>query len=373
MTRLGIIGGGQLARMMAQAASGLDITTTVLDPNADACAGQVAELIQAEYNDHRGLDELAGRSDVMTFDFENVPADSLRQLSERCRICPGADILAIAQDRLLEKNMFRELDIAVGDFYAVNNRPDLLAALEQTGYPAVLKTRRFGYDGKGQQVLRQPEDLEYAWRKLEGHDLILEQFIPFDWECSIIGVHNDAGETRCYPLTRNHHTNGILAYSHAPIPQLNASLQATAQEYLQRIAGRFNYVGVLALELFVVDGRLLANEIAPRVHNSGHWTIDGTVCSQFENHVRACCGLELGSTDTVGESLMLNWIGKVPDPESFRHIEGLHWHDYAKAARTGRKVGHATLTANQPEIFSRGVQQLSALHGGRTLLDWLSA
>ncbi len=371
MTRLGIIGGGQLARMLSQAAARLDITTIVLDPNADACAGQVTELIQAEYSDQNALNALADQCDVLTFDFENVPAESLRQISEHCRICPGTDILAIAQDRLSEKNLFRELGIAIGGFHEVNSRPDLLAALEKTGYPAVLKTRRFGYDGKGQRVLRQPEDLEYAWRELEGHELILEQFIPFDWECSIIGVHNDTGETRCYPLTRNHHRNGILAYSRAPIPICDPELQATAQDYLQRIADKFGYVGVLTLELFVLDGQLLANEIAPRVHNSGHWTIDGAVCSQFENHVRASCGLPLGSTQAVGESLMLNWIGEVPDPRLYQQVDGLHWHDYGKRARVGRKVGHATLTAENSAELEMRIQKLADLNTDGDMLDQL--
>jgi len=370
MTRLGIIGGGQLARMLTQAAAKLDITTLVLDPNTDACAGQLTELIEAEYDDQQALQKLADQCDVLTFDFENVPADGLRQLAQQCRICPSADVLAVAQDRLLEKNLFRELDIDVGDYFAVNSRPDLLAALEQTGYPAVLKTRRFGYDGKGQQVLRQAEDLEYAWRELGQHELILEQFIPFDWECSIIGVRNDAGDMVFYPLTRNHHIDGILAYSHAPIAGLNPELQGNAQAYLQRIADQFAYVGVLTLELFVVGGQLLANEIAPRVHNSGHWSIDGTVCSQFENHLRACAGLALVSPQPVIESLMVNWISEIPKVNVYQSIEGLHWHDYGKAARKGRKVGHATLTAANIEQLQSRLAQWTELSGNNGLLDF---
>lgn len=372
MTKLGIIGGGQLAQMMAHAAEKLGIETIVLDPKADACAGQVAQLVQAEYNDQQALNKLADQCDVLTFDFENVPASSLKQLAQHCRICPSADILETAQDRLLEKNLFRELGIAIGGFYEINSRPDLLAALEQTGYPAILKTRCFGYDGKGQQVLRQPEDLEHAWRRFEGHALILEQFIAFDWECSIIGVRNDAGEIRYYPLTRNHHTNGILDYSRAPIENLNTQLQTTAQKYLQRILEQFNYVGVLALELFVVDGQLLANEIAPRVHNSGHWTIDGANCSQFENHVRACCGLPLGSTDAKAEALMVNWIGHVPEAGEYQQVEGLHWHDYGKQPREGRKVGHATLIAESSDALMVKAKRLADLLGDQGLVEFLS-
>ncbi len=373
MTRLGIIGGGQLARMMAQAADKLNIKTIVLDPSADACAGQVTRLVQAEYDDQAALKRLADQCDVLTFDFENVPADSFKSLLAHCRICPGADILETAQDRLSEKTLFRELGIAVGGFYEINSRPDLLAAIAQTGYPAVLKTRRFGYDGKGQQVLRQPEDLEHAWRRFEGHALILEQFIAFDWECSIIGVRNDDGEVHFYPLTRNHHNSGILDFSRAPIPNLDSQLQHTAQQYLQQIMGKFGYVGVLALELFVVDGQLLANEIAPRVHNSGHWTIDGAVCSQFENHVRACCGLPLGSTEANGESLMVNWIGEVPAIEKHDQINGLYWHDYGKQAREGRKVGHATLLAENSDELKRQVQQLAGLIEKQGLMEFVSA
>ncbi len=372
MTRLGIIGGGQLARMLAQAAHKLDISTLVLDPKADACAGQVSELIQAEYDDQTALNQLAEQCDVLTYDFENVPAAGLQQLAGHCPVFPGVDILAVAQDRLSEKTLFGELDIAVPEFHAINSRPDLLAALEQTGYPAVLKTRRFGYDGKGQSILRQPEDMEPAWRRFEGHPLILEQFVRYDWECSVIGVRSAEGEIAYYPLARNHHNHGILDYSHAPIPNLDAGLKATAQSYLRRILEKFDYVGVLTLELFVVNGQPYANEIAPRVHNSGHWSIDGTACSQFENHVRACCGLPLGDTRAIGESLMLNWIGDLPDSAPYLKIDGLHWHPYGKQAREGRKVGHATLTAADREVFHAQVRQLAKLHGNPELVEFVT-
>lgn len=372
MQRLGIIGGGQLARMMAQAASSLGIMTTVLDPNADACAGQVATLIRADYNDANALASLAAQCDVLTFDFENVSADCLQELASRYRVCPGVEALTIAQDRLLEKNLCRELNINVADFYAIDSRPDLLAALEQTGYPAILKTRRFGYDGKGQYVLRQPEDLEHAWQKLAGHALILEQFVPFDWECSLIGVRSSDGNTRFYPLTRNHHDQGILSFSHAPVMNLPSTMQIAAQAYLQRILERFDYVGVLTMELFVVGEQLLVNEIAPRVHNSGHWTIEGAVCSQFENHVRACCDLPLGSTNAVGESLMLNWIGEVPEAHQFLMVDGLHWHDYGKASRKGRKVGHATLHSVNRDMLDQSLEDIANSLGNRGVVDFMA-
>jgi 5-(carboxyamino)imidazole ribonucleotide synthase len=348
---LGIIGGGQLARMLVLQAAELGIACRVLDPNPDAGAGRLCPQLIADYDDTEALRELAAACDVLTYDFENVPADALRTLDLGDRLRPGVDVLGTAQDRLHEKTLFRELGLDVGDFHAVGSRTDLLDALDRTGYPAVLKTRRLGYDGKGQAVLREPEDLERAWHRLGDEALILEAFVDFDRECSVIGVRASSGEVRCYPLTENHHVHGILHTSRAPVPDLDP-LQARAEAWIAALMAHFDYVGVMALELFVCDGRLLANEIAPRVHNSGHWTIDGADCSQFENHLRACLDLPLGPVSASGESLMINFIGELPGVDALLGVPGLHWHDYAKQPRPGRKVGHATLCARDADSFA---------------------
>jgi len=367
MTRLGIIGGGQLARMLVLKAAELGIRCTVLDPKADAGAGQLAPQIVAAYDDEAALQQLLQSVDVLTYDFENVPAAALSSLQAGERLAPGVEVLHVAQDRLLEKRLFCELDIAVGDFFAVNSRTDLLAAIDQTGYPAVLKTRRLGYDGKGQTVLRGQEDLERAWQQLGDHDLILEAFIDYQYECSIIGVRSRGGEMRCYPLSRNHHEQGILRASRIGLAAADAGLQQQAERWLQQIAEQFAYVGVLTLELFVSDGRLLANEIAPRVHNSGHWSIDAADCSQFENHLRAVTDLPLGPVTVSAEALMINFIGELPEARCWLQVPGLHWHDYGKQPRAGRKVGHATLCGADRAQFSERLALLESLADGEAM------
>lgn len=340
---IGILGGGQLAMMMAQAAKKIGVNTLVLDASADACAGSVSELITAEFHDPTALQVLSERCDVITIDFENVPTATLQAFSDDLPCYPQAEFLTVVQDRWLEKTMLRESGIPTPDFFMVDSRPDLLSAVEQTGYPAVLKTRRFGYDGKGQMILRQPEDLEHAWRRFEGHALILEAFVNYDRECSIIAVRNRAGEIDYYPIADNAHTDGILHQSRAPSALADDHLISTAQRYIKQLLDDNQYVGVLTLELFVVGEQLLANEIAPRVHNSGHWSIEGTKCSQFENHIRALADMPLGDTSAITETLMINCIGQMPDVSMFNQA-GLTVHDYGKAPRAGRKVGHITLT-----------------------------
>ena len=361
MTRLGIIGGGQLARMLVLQAAQLGIRCMVLDPKPDAGAGQLAPQIVANYDDMTALQQLLDQVDVLTYDFENVPAAALQQLAPGAQLAPGVEVLHAAQDRLREKQMFRQLGIAVGDFHAVNSRAELLQAIDHTGYPAVLKTRRLGYDGKGQVVLREAEDLERAWQQLGDHELILEAFIDYQFECSIIGVRNRAGEVRCYPLTVNHHEQGILRVSRVGFTGLAAALQQQAEAWLQQIAEQFHYVGVLTLELFASDAGLLANEIAPRVHNSGHWSIDAADCSQFENHLRAVADLPLGPTTVSAEAMMINFIGHMPDRQCWLQVPGLHWHDYGKQPRDLRKVGHATLCAYDQHQLQQRLHHLQSV------------
>ncbi|HEV2539636.1 MAG TPA: 5-(carboxyamino)imidazole ribonucleotide synthase [Frateuria sp.] len=363
---LGILGGGQLARMLALAAAPLGIKTLVVDSAGDACAGQVAPLVVADWNDYVALERFASMVDVVTFDFENVPAQTAHWLAERVAVSPAPRALAVAQDRLAEKTLFRECGLDTPAFVPVDTRADLGRAIAQVGAPAILKTRRLGYDGKGQFRLKTPGDVDAAWAALgaqgAAHGLILEAFVPFERELSVIAVRSREGDFRTWPLTRNWHTDGVLSLSLAPAPDIEA-LQQRATDLARTLAERLDYVGVFALELFVKDGQLLGNEMAPRVHNSGHWTIEGAHTSQFENHVRAVLGLPLGDTGARGLSCMFNWIGDLPDPSPvLRTIDG-HWHDYGKQARPGRKVGHATVCAPSASILRERVENIAQALG----------
>ncbi|NBB92709.1 MAG: 5-(carboxyamino)imidazole ribonucleotide synthase [Gammaproteobacteria bacterium] len=342
--KIGILGGGQLARMMAQAGLPLGGEFIFLDPKADACAGQLGRLVTADWEDESALAKLS-ECDRVTCDFENVPATVLERLADSGHpVRPAANAFAAAQDRLTEKRLFESLGIEVAPFAAVSGRTDLLEALDRIGYPAVLKTRRMGYDGKGQYLLRAQEDLESAWSALGDHELILEGWVDFDFECAITVVRNALGEMRCYPLSRTVHADGMLRLAAAPA-NVDVGLGERAQACGRMLAEHLDYVGCLTLELFVAGERILGNEFAPRVHNSAHWTIEGAVCSQFENHIRAVCDLPLGSTALRAPALMFNWIGEMPSKTGLLPVPDLHWHDYGKQPRPGRKVGHATLLA----------------------------
>ena len=345
---VGILGGGQLARMLALAGAPLGAKALVVDGSADACAGQVAPLVVADWTDYAALEKFAAQVDVVTFDFENVPAETARWLAERAAVYPAPQALAVAQDRLAEKTLFRECGLPTADFMTVDTREQLDQALATVGTPAILKTRRLGYDGKGQFRLHERADADAAWAALGAqaakHGLILEAFVPFQRELSVIAVRGRDGEFRTWPLTRNWHVDGVLSMSLAPAPDIDV-LQGRAAALARTLAERLDYVGVFALELFVKDGELLGNEMAPRVHNSGHWTIEGAHTSQFENHVRAVLGLPLGDTAARGISAMFNWIGELPPPAAVLNAIDGHWHDYGKEARPGRKVGHATVCA----------------------------
>lgn len=345
---LGILGGGQLARMLALAAAPLGVNSLVVDSAADACAGQVAPLVKADWSDFAALEEFARKVDVVTFDFENVPAETAQWLAGRVAVFPNPRALAVAQDRLAEKTLFRDCGLHTPEFMAVDDRDGLDRALAAVGAPAILKTRRLGYDGKGQFRLKSLADADAAWAALGAqaakHGLILEAFVPFQRELSVLAVRGRDGDFRTWPLTRNWHVDGVLSMSLAPAPDIDA-LQPRATALARTLAERLDYVGVFALELFVKDGELLGNEMAPRVHNSGHWTIEGAHTSQFENHVRAVLGLPLGDTGARGQSAMFNWIGELPDPTPVLRGVDAHWHDYGKSARAGRKVGHATVCA----------------------------
>ena len=361
MTTVGILGGGQLARMLALSGAPLGLRFLVMDTEADACAGQFAPLLVGDYRDETALAEFASRVDVATFDFENVPSESAEWLAARVPVFPNPRALAVAQDRLVEKNLFRSLGIPVGDYAAVDSLAALRAEVERIGGACILKTRRLGYDGKGQFRIKSAADIEAAWQALgaqaETVGLIVEAFIPFQRELSVVAVRGRDGEFRTWPLTENWHVDGVLSASLAPAA-IEASLAAQAFAHAGKLAEALDYVGVFALELFCKDGEWLANEMAPRVHNSGHWTIEGAETSQFENHLRAVLGLPLGDTRMLGHACMLNWIGEMPDRNAVLAEASGHWHDYGKLPRSGRKVGHATLRADTASEITASLQRV---------------
>ncbi len=337
----GIIGAGQLGQMLGFAARDLGVTCRFLDPSVSPPAAECGEVIQRPFDDAEALAAMAASCDIITYEFENVPVEALREIEGKVPVYPPPKALRLAQDRLDEKRLFERLDIPLPPYHAIDSRPDLDSAAATLGTPMVVKTRRLGYDGKGQFVVRSTEDLGAAWDALGTQPLIAEQWVPFDFEVSAIGVRASSGEVRVYPLTRNVHEQGILHTSQSPVD--DAQLVTRADEYVRRMLEHLDYVGVLALEMFVADGRLLANEFAPRVHNSGHWTIEGARTSQFENHLRAVLGMPLGDTGVAGHAGMVILIGTIP--EAVRALEIGNLHDYGKAPRPGRKLGHVTVVA----------------------------
>lgn len=350
---VGVLGAGQLGRMLALAGLPLGLRFRFWDQARETPAGQLAECLHGPWRDALVLDRFLQDLTVVTYESENIPHDLASRIAEQVAIYPPPPALHAAQDRLHEKTLFRRLDIPTPPFVAVGTREELEAGAADPGLPAVLKTRRFGYDGKGQFVLRQPGDVEQAWSALGGAPLLLEQLVTFEREVSILAVRDRAGQTAFYPLVENRHEEGILRRSEAPAPNLTVDLQTEAETYAQRILEATGYVGVLAIEFFQVGGRLLANEMAPRVHNSGHWTIEGAVTSQFENHLRAILGLPLGPTAARGRSVMLNLIGSVPPLGEVLSQPGAHLHSYGKAPRPGRKLGHITYTEADGRRVSR--------------------
>ncbi|MDO4441786.1 MAG: 5-(carboxyamino)imidazole ribonucleotide synthase [Moraxella sp.] len=356
---IGIFGGGQLGLMLGNAARPLGIKTVFLEdaPNPPAAlAGQVFTTAQ--------FDEFAKACDTVTLEFENTPLNTAQRIEQGKPLYPPSKALLIAQDRLNEKNLFNELGITTVPFLAVNSFDELQTACEKLGLPLVLKTTRGGYDGKGQFVIKSESGIKTAWDELgkatDTAPLIAEGFINFSREVSIIAVRSQTGEIRYYPLVENVHHNGILAKTTAPAPN-SENLTAQAQENIKKLLKHLDYVGVLTLELFVTDDGLIANEIAPRVHNSGHWSIEGAVCSQFENHMRAVAGLPLGDISIVKPSVMLNVIGKYPDLQQILAIDGVHFHHYHKDERDGRKIAHITVMPTDSSKLTETVAQVVKL------------
>lgn len=353
--KVGILGGGQLARMIALAGYPLGLKFVVLDPDPNAGASGLSEHLHGAYDDQELLTQLAEKADVVTYEFENVPAHVAEFLSSHTTVYPPANALAVAQDRLIEKNFFKELGIGTAPYAPIDSLADLHQAMPDIGYPAILKSRRMGYDGKGQVVLRSEADLAAAWDSMQGAPSIVEGFVPFRREVSIIAARRPSGDIAFYPLSENQHAGGILRVATACADDV---LQDIAEDYVRRLLEKLDYVGTIALELFDVDGQLLANEFAPRVHNSGHWTIEGSETSQFENHLRAILDLPLGSTQTRGFAAMVNFIGGLPDNAALLNLDHAHLHLYDKSPRKGRKVAHATVRTDDVESFDATLTQL---------------
>jgi len=332
MTLVACIGGGQLGRMLGLAGLPLGLRFRFLDPSPDACAGEVGELVVGEYDDVDALVRLADGADVVTYEFENVPVEAAHGVGA----VPGSRALEQGQDRLREKELFRSLGIPTARF----------GTLAETGLPALVKSRRLGYDGKGQRRL------DVAGAVDDGE--IAEELVAFDRELSIVGVRDGTGETRFWPVGENVHRDGILRVTRSPAVD---APQAEAEAICTALLDALDYVGVLAVELFEVGGRLLANELAPRVHNTAHWTIDGAETSQFENHVRAILGLPIGATGARAPCVMVNLIGAAPPLEELLALPGSRVHLYGKAPRAGRKVGHVTLL----DPIEETVERLTAL------------
>ncbi|MGI9260504.1 MAG: 5-(carboxyamino)imidazole ribonucleotide synthase [Woeseiaceae bacterium] len=357
MTRIGIIGAGQLGQMLGYAGQRLGLECVFLDPSERPPAATVGPVLKYSFDSEQGLAELAREVDVITYEFENVPVEAVRNLPEGTTVYPPVGALEFAQDRLAEKNLFQKLDIPVPGFRPVESADDLRTASKELGLPIVLKTRRLGYDGKGQRVVHEDSEIDAAVDELGAKDLIAEQWVPFDFEVSAIGARNASGKIAHYPLSRNEHRNGILHMSRAPGDY--AALQQTATDYLERLMNELEYVGVLALELFVRDDALLANEFAPRVHNSGHWTIEGAQTSQFENHLRAILDMEPGPTDVTAPAGMLNLIGTMPEDREAFENPPCFLHDYGKEPRPGRKLGHVTVVATDPAERDQILEKLA--------------
>jgi 5-(carboxyamino)imidazole ribonucleotide synthase len=357
---IGILGGGQLGYMLALAGYPLGLHFRFLDPSPEAPVGRIAQRVTADYTDHAALEKFASGLELVTYEFENVPVEAAKFLAGRVPVYPPPAALEAAQDRLTEKTLFQKLGIRTTDFLPVSKPGELDAAVQQLGLPAILKTSRMGYDGKGQWILRTPEDVSKARPELPKVQLILERFVPFARELSVLAVRSLTGETVFYPLVENHHRGGILRLSLAPAPHLDPPVQRAAEDVARRVLESLKYVGVLAIEFFEHEGRLLANEMAPRVHNSGHWTIEGAITSQFENHLRAVLAMPLGSTGPAGHCAMVNLIGELPESSEVLAVPDAHLHLYGKVPRPGRKLGHVTLRAASPERLALRLSELPA-------------
>jgi 5-(carboxyamino)imidazole ribonucleotide synthase len=362
---IGVLGAGQLGRMLALGGYPLGQRFRFFDSAHETAVKDLADFVRADFHDQDALDRFAVGLEVVTYEFENVPVETVERLARRVPVYPPAAALRASQDRLEEKTFFRSLAIPTAPFVPVSRRADLDRALEEIGCPAILKTRRMGYDGRGQALMRERAAAEQAWQSLDepaalaaGSGLLLEGFVRFDRELSQLAVRGRDGQMVFYPLVENHHDEGLLRFSLAPAPDRTPALEELARDYAARVLKTLDYVGVLAIEFFQQGEQLIANEMAPRVHNSGHWTIEGAETSQFENHLRAILGLPLGVAEAHSSCAMLNIIGDYPDLPTVLSHPRTHLHLYGKKPRPGRKIGHITVRAGTTDEVRRLVAQL---------------
>jgi 5-(carboxyamino)imidazole ribonucleotide synthase len=356
--KIGIIGAGQLGRMLALAGYPLGINCTFLDHDQHSPGGLVSAIHVGELDNTNDLKSLAASVDVITYEFENISVEALKDISPSVPVYPQITALATAQDRLKEKQLFESIGIPTADYVSVKEPADLKSVGKKLGWPVVLKSRRLGYDGRSQQVVNSNSSLESAWNTLNHVPAIAESWVDFKRELSLIGARGANGEIAFYPLSENVHEDGILRTTVAPYE--DHIMQDTAKNWLIEIMEKFDYRGVLTVEFFHTEKGLVANEMAPRVHNSGHWTIEGAETSQFENHLRAVLGLPLGDTKPRGHAAMLNFIGSMPNITNVLKIPGAHLHDYCKGPRLNRKVGHLTLLENDRESILKRLAYVKA-------------
>jgi 5-(carboxyamino)imidazole ribonucleotide synthase len=358
---IGVVGGGQLGQMLGLAGIAIGHRFRFLDPDPACPAGAVGEVVAGAFDDPDAIARFAHGLDRATFEFENVPAATLGAIAERAPLAPGVMSLRTAQDRILEKEFFRAHGLRVQGFEAVDSEAGVAAACGRVGVPGVLKTRSMGYDGKGQAVVRSAADVPAAWAAVGRVPCIYEAFVPFTSEASVVAVRSSDGDVRAYPLCANEHRGGILHSTLAPAPGVDPDIAREAERATCRVLAALGHVGVMAIEFFVTPEGLVANEMAPRVHNSGHWTIEGALTSQFENHVRAVAGEPLGSTEARGFAGMINLVGRMPPRERLLSVPGAHLHDYGKRARAGRKLGHVNVCALDLRVRDAQMAVLEAI------------
>ncbi|WP_413615984.1 5-(carboxyamino)imidazole ribonucleotide synthase [Halomonas cupida] len=357
--KIGVLGAGQLGRMLALAGYPLANRFTFLDTTGHPSAGIGNVMIDT---DQRHLESFLANVDLVTYEFEHLPVPLVQAIEAERPVYPSSEAIRICQNRAEEKALFDRLAIPTPAYRLVDSAEGLEAAARELGTPVVAKSVTEGYDGKGQAVLRDPADAADAWRSINHPRLIVESFVDFVREVSIIAVRGREGDVAFYPMAENIHVDGILRYSLAPMPDLDEAVQQRADGYIRALLDELDYVGVLTLELFqCADGSLLANEMAPRVHNSGHWTMDGAVTSQFENHLRAIQGLPLGETSARAPTCMVNVIGREPDPAAVLAIANAHLHRYDKSERAGRKLAHINLVADSHAELLDKVRACAAL------------
>lgn len=359
--RIGILGAGQLGRMLALDGYPLGQRFTLYDPSGNPSAG-VGDVIPDQ--EGQRLKEFLAAVDCVTYEFEHLPYAMVEKIGRHRPVYPPAGALRVCQNRALEKETFHSLGIPTAQFKIVNSAAELQNATAILGCPVVAKSVTEGYDGKGQAVLRRPEDAHKAWAQIGHSQLVVESFVTFRRELSIIAVRGIDGETVCYPMAENMHADGILRFSVAPAPHVDSATQQRAEEMIQLLLKELDYVGTLALELFDTDKGLLANEMAPRVHNSGHWTQDGAVTSQFENHVRAIAGLPLGDTQHRCPTCMVNIIGELGDLQALLKLPYVRLHMYDKEPRPGRKLGHINICADSYEELGWRAANVASLLPG---------